>query len=359
MSQNSQRQYKADPYRAARKPPSPDGYYDSPPTVNSDQFHSRSPSESSTSKLANTITGTINQDPYAPTSHIKKKKYKPATPAMDGEKRANSYLPYSNHSRNPYDPVEPIYLDRDDDYLPSFNSPGQYQQRGSQQPVGSILQDNIIMDMMNDHHNINDDTYETKPHLEQILPPIKKKKWWTKYGLSGRRLVVIAFVFIIIVGVLTYFVWPRTPTLQFLDATLENGSQPTYNDTMLIANWNVSFTVYNNDNFIPTNIQNLAVSVIENGSGDVFGRGNSGHWMLKPKSQDQVINIPISIDFHRDATNQAIKTLANACKIKEVDSANAPKQSLSITFEIVYYVAGIVWHPVARVSPTTYFDCPS
>lgn len=342
------------------------GYYDSP-SLNSDQYHSRSPSESSTSKLATTAINTAaidQQDPYAPKSHHKKKKkYKPAsTVTTEGDKRANSYLPYSNHNRNPYDPVEPIYLEQDDDYLPSFNSPGQYQHNSVQRsrgPVGSILQDNIVMDMMSEHHNANDDDYETKPQLEHILPPVKKKKWWTKCGLTGRKLVIIVFVFIIIVGVISYFVWPRTPTLQYVDAGLVSGSESLINDTMMIANWNVNFTVLNNDNFIPTNIQNFAVNVIESSSGDIFGTGNSGHLMLKPRSQDQQITIPISINFQRDATNQAMKTLVSACQIKEVDSSASTRQSLSITFEIVYYIAGIVWHPVSRVSPSTYFDCPS
>ncbi|CAO3628388.1 unnamed protein product [Mucor fragilis] len=368
MSQSNRHSYKADPYRAARKPPSPDGYYDSP-SLHSDQYHSRSPSESSTSKLATptAATAAVNQDPYAPKSHHhkKKKKYKPSSAAMmEGEKRANSYLPYSNHNRNPYDPVEPIYLDQDDDYLPSFNSPGQYRSSSHQGrgPVGSILQDNIVMDMMSGHHPHNgDDDYETKQHLEQIqLPPIKKKKWYARCGGNGKKIVIIVFVFIIIVGVISYFVWPRTPTLQYLDAGLVDGTQPFYNDTLMVAEWNVNFTVINDDSFIPTNIQNLAVNVIENGSGDVFGKGNSGHLMLKARPKDrQTITIPISIYFQRDATNPAIKALLTACKIKEVDSANAPKQSLSLTFEIVYYIAGIVWHPVARVFPAAYFDCPS
>jgi len=190
------------------------------------------------------------------------------------------------------------------------------------------------MDMMSDHHHNNEDDYETKPHLEQMqLPPIKKKKWYTRCGGNGRKVVIIVFV---------------------------DGTQPLYNDTLVVAEWNVNFTVINEDSFIPTNIQNLAVNVIENGSGDVFGRGNSGHLMLKARPKDrQTITIPISINFQRDATNPAIKALLTACKIKEVDSANAPKQSLSLTFEIVYYIAGIVWHPVARVFPATYFDCPS
>lgn len=192
-----------------------------------------------------------------------------------------------------------------------------------------------------------------------LIPAVKKKKWWRKGGLIGKKLVFIVFIFIAVVAVIWYFVWPRTPTLQFLDAGLLNESTANYTSTSMVASWQVNFTVINSDNWIPTNIHNLAINVVEETTGVVFGSGNSGALKLSGRSIDQVISVPIQINFVRNADDATLKTLINACRIINRDiSSIAPKQTLEVKFSIVYYIAGIVWHPSASVAPQSYFQCP-
>lgn len=280
----------------------------------------------------------------------KKKKKQHNQYAEDTEKRANSYLPYSNHNRDPNQPNDPIYLD---DELPSFNQPGQ--------PVGSMLHDNIAMEMMeqDDFHNYNTAPHKNINSTVQPLAPMKKKRWWTRIGISGRKLVFFGFVFIVIVIIVWFFVWPRTPTLQYVAAYLEDN--PTMTNSSMQAVWQVNFTVLNQDNWIPTNIQNFAVSVIDTNTGTTFGSGNSNHLMLTGRSIDQMITIPIYIDYNSTgATDTTFQDLSSACSIVNQDLSSPHTQTLSVKFKFVYYIAGIVWHTVSTVAPTsTHFQCPT
>lgn len=263
-------------------------------------------------------------------------------------KRANSYLPYSNHHRDP-NHTESIYL-QDDNPM----------RRG---PVGSILQDNIVMDMMNHDSFYLEPTemkrQNTNSALIETLPPVKKKSWWTKCGISGKKLVFAVFIFIAVVAVIWYFVWPRTPTLQFVDVRLLNDTIANYTTTSMVASWQVDFRVLNDENWIPTNIQNLAINVVEQTTGVTFGSGNSGALRLDGRSSDRIITVPIDVNFVKSATDPTLKTLLYACGTINQDLSSAtPKQTLNVQFNILYYIAGIVWHPSASVSPQTYFQCP-
>jgi hypothetical protein len=264
--------------------------------------------------------------------------------------------------------VEPIYLEDDDS--PSNRNTMASSNNHHRGPVGSILQDNIVMDMIQDEElgsqynkpnnnsrNNHDDLLATK-EMMAATSPNKGRLWITKkLGISGRKLVFIVFGFIAIVVIIWYFMWPRTPTLSFLEAGLTSNAN--YSSTTMIANWNVNFTVNNQDNWIPTNINNFAVSVIDSSTGEIFGYGNSNHLSLKPRSIDQIITVPIYINFTRDPTNPTIIDLLNACSMINQDlSSPLPTQTLDISFSVVYYIAGIAWHTISTFSPTSYFQCP-
>ncbi|KAI9365923.1 hypothetical protein BD770DRAFT_82075 [Pilaira anomala] len=293
------------------------------------------------------------QDPYAPRQLEKKKKKKRNNPQQvdQPEKRANSYLPYTNHNRDPYS-VEPVYL-QEEDQLPNFNSPHSHNGRG---PVGSILQDNIVMDTINDESDYYDNHSDINKK-EQILPLSIKKSWWVRLGISGKKLVFSAFGTLAILVIIWYFVWPRTPTLAFLDAGLKSGG--VYTPTSMEAVWTVNFTVNNRDNWVPTNINNFAVNVLDGSTGEVFGSGNTNSLKLWPRSIDQTIKVDIYINFTRDATSQTLINLRDACTVINRDQGTPPaKQTLDIRFSVVYYIAGIIWNPVSTFSPLSYFQCP-
>ncbi|KAG1149226.1 hypothetical protein G6F37_004353 [Rhizopus arrhizus] len=326
-----------DPYKAVRKQPDCDGST----KYEQEDFSSESSITYLTTKQHKEYD--YVQDPY---NRQRNKAY------MESEKRANSYLPYSNHNRNPNRPAEPIYLDED---LPSFRQPGQYG------PVGSILQDNIVMDMM-EQDGLNSSNLPLRKNINASMQPFenaKKKRWWTRLGISGRKVVFVMFSFIVFVVLAWYFVWPRVPTLQYVGAYLDDN--PTMTNVSMEAVWKVNFTVLNQDNWIPTNIQNLAVSVFDANTGVTFGRGNSNQLTLRPRSIDQAVTIPIHINYTASNPNDpTFQDLSSSCSIVNQDLSSPPKETFDIKFKIVYYIAGIIWHTAAIVAPTTtYFQCPT
>lgn len=229
------------------------------------------------------------------------------------------------------------------DELPSFNQPGQ--------------QETIAMELMDPDGLYNPNSASLKNNPPPIQPS-SEKKGWRRLGCSGRKLVFVGFAFVIAVIIVWYFVWPRTPTLQYVATSLEGDSILT--DDTMEALWKVNFTVLNQENFVPTSMQKFAVSVMDANTGVTFGEGNSNYLMLRGRSIDQVITIPIYINYTSSgSTDATFKDLTAACSAANQAASSSPK-SLNVKFKIVYYISGIVWHTVSTVSPmTSYFQCPT
>ncbi|KAI8388481.1 uncharacterized protein BYT42DRAFT_560229 [Radiomyces spectabilis] len=354
-----------DPYRAVRKPPSPDSSESTGIPMDSDFMHSRTASDSSTSRLATGVSESAknqgdvynnydyyDQDPYAvPARGHQKRQHRKR---KDEGQRANSYLPYSHHRRNPYGAHEPVYLE--EERLPSFISPDR------DGPVGSILQDNIIMDTV-DHLDPIDETQKSHQLLEP-LPSGKKKRRWC--GLRRRTIVYVAFVFIVIVAVIWYFVWPRVPTLQFLDADLREeppakGPPPNFE---VHLKWNISMTTDNSENWVPTHIKALTVEVFDDNTQEKIGTGSSGPLVLAAKKSQ---TIPMNIDIDYGPKRQATDTyndLLGACYISKQstvpeDQENLKQQKLNVIFRVTYHIAGFAWTTTASVKPANGFACPT
>ncbi|KAI9259319.1 hypothetical protein BY458DRAFT_517455 [Sporodiniella umbellata] len=316
-----------DPYRVTKKLVTPDGSY---------KFDSEAHSESSSFQAAEYVS---EQDPYMPQRVDKK--------GMAGSKRANSYLPYSHHGGEAPVSAEGVYLEEE---LPSF-----------ERPAGSLLHDTIAMTMMEPDDGYHGQTAAHK-NIHTAVPSLiamKKKRWWTRVGISGRKLVFFGFLLIIVVILIWFFVWPRVPTLQYTAVDLD--SAPTMTNSSIQAVWRVNFTVLNGDNWIPTRIQNFAVQAIDTNTEVPFGWGDSGRLMLTGQSIDQVITIPVHINYTSlNPADATFQHLSSACSIVNQDLASPHTQTLGVKFKIVYSIAGIVWHPVSFVSPaTTHFQCPT
>ncbi|KAI7862022.1 hypothetical protein BDF14DRAFT_186456 [Spinellus fusiger] len=333
-----------DPYRAARKAPSP-------------------ASDSSTSRLASASHPVANysphddyeyqeEDPYAIAPRYnpgEKKRHRKRDPA---EQRANSYLPYSHHKRDPYAPSEPIYLEEDN--LPSFNSPGK------DGAVGSILQDNIAMDMVDQNPPRSAGRNKSLQHLEP-LPEIKRKKRRC-CGLSRRTAVYTVFALCVVTAVVCYFVWPRIPVLRLLDSGL-NGSANSFITTNatyeLDADWLVNMTVDNTANWVPTRVNDFAVKIIDMNSGQSFGKGNSGFLVVPPKGHITV-SIPMSIYYKAwSPTDITWQDLYTACGPQKQNPMPEEQISLNVRFEVTYYIAGMIGTQVASVVPSNGFACPT
>ncbi|KAI9281533.1 hypothetical protein BY458DRAFT_469062 [Sporodiniella umbellata] len=260
------------------------------------------------------------------------------------DQRAYSYLPYSHHSRDPSRPIEPVYMDED---LLSIHSPGQ------QGPVGSLLQDNIGMEP-------TEVLPPPCPALDfRAAAPAKRKRGYIRSEWNLRKLILLGFVLASLVSVTWYFVWPRIPTLEYAGAYLDE--HPTLTNISMSSVWNVNFTVLNNENWIPTHIHNLAVSAVDSSTGVTLGHGNSHSLTLIPKSINQVITVPIHINYTaKSLQDPTFQDLSSSCSIVNQDLSSPSKQTFDVNFHILFSIQGIVWHPLLIVNPSNmYFQCPT
>ncbi|KAF7722871.1 hypothetical protein EC973_002632 [Apophysomyces ossiformis] len=359
-----------DPYRTTRKTSTPDPYDPHNGYYEADESHSRTASDSSTSRLATSSGALRNQrdmyneydyydeDPYAipprqPHNEKHRRHHKNRSPP-----RANSYLPYSHYRHDSHNKTEPISL-LEDEYLPSFNSPG----KGG---VGSILQDNIAMDMVEQPSRMpvarNNREQSTEP-----LPEIKKKKRRC-CGLPPRTTVFVVFAFVLVVVVIWYFVWPRLPSLTYLDSELSSDAKftPTSNNETvgtygMEAQWIVNMTAHNRENWVPTHISNFEMQVNDKSTGRPIGRGNSGSLVL-PGRQDSMVSFSVDINYYTEKSNDpTFMDLYSSCFLKSQDPNPQQQQpvALQLEFLITYHIAGIAWTSKASVVPQKGVRCPS
>ncbi|KAG0169779.1 hypothetical protein DFQ28_002922 [Apophysomyces sp. BC1034] len=361
----------SDPYRTVRKTSTPDSYDSYNGYYEPEESHSRTASDSSTSRLATnngvhrnqrdmyTENDYYDEDPYAippRQNHGEKqrKQHKSRNPP-----RANSYLPYSHYRQDSHNKAEPISL-LEDEHLPSFASPG----RGG---AGSILQDNIAMDTVDQSSRIRSTPYNGGQPI-QPLPEIKKKGRRC-LGLPGRTAVFIAFAFVLVVIVVWYFVWPRVPSLIYLDAELrsdKNQFTPASNNVSngiygMEGQWVVNMTANNHDNWVPLRISDLDIQVNDKTTGMRIGYGKSGSLVL-PGRQDCPVSFMVDISYFTTVQNDAtFVDLFTACGVKNQDPTPQQQQpiALQLEFLVTYHISGIAWTTRASVVPSRGVRCPT
>ncbi|KAG2227139.1 hypothetical protein INT45_003869, partial [Circinella minor] len=371
----------SDPYRAVRKSTTPE----------SEAFHSRTESDSSTSRLApNLPPSSKNKKSSNNNKHYHSNKqqrhgsyydpYDPyAVPARNqqqypmlstGEKsfqseeqRANSYLPYSHHDRgDPFATPDPVYIEEEN--LPSFVSP-------SKGGVGSLLQDNIALDSVSEQQR----SFQQQHHHQNLaaigegnngeLPEIKRRKKKRRCcGLHRRTVVFVVFVFVILVAVAWYFVWPRWANgIEYRGASWPDGYDLVAQDNVIKAVWNVSFTVDNSKNWVPTHVKNYEVKVQDMSTGKQIGEGSTGSMVLSRDSFipiDVILNIDYSASDPNDATLQSLGSscTAHAENPGPVVTINGTQSSsLNLAFQITQRITGLVGSAASTVRPSS-FQCP-
>ncbi|KAI9496321.1 hypothetical protein BDB00DRAFT_785743 [Zychaea mexicana] len=353
----------ADPYRAARKSATPD-------SVESEAIHSRTGSDSSTSRLAPGLPSHTNNahnkkksskhhqhrsyydpyDPYAvpPRSQQQQQEY-PTTAitmavgaekyrsSMDSQQRANSYLPYSHHDRgDPFATPDPVYIEEEN--LPSFVSPSK------DGGVGSLLQDNIAMDSVSEQQHRS-----FQQHNE---------------GLAA---VFGTFVFVIIVAIVWYFVWPRFANAIVLNgADWADGVELVKVDNVFQGAWNVTFTVDNSENWVPTRISNFEIRAADMSTGKQIGTGSTGSMVLPGRQSMLDINVIVDIDYSSSKSDDTTLQNLVACSIKAqnpgtVTPYNGTMTTGGTSFNVVFYVkqqiSGITWERTSSVRESA-FQCP-
>ncbi|KAI7901373.1 uncharacterized protein BX663DRAFT_456854 [Cokeromyces recurvatus] len=333
-----------DPYRIAKKNQHLDSFSDG--TV-SDVIHSRTASDSSTSRLyANAIpfsTSNKYEDPYAKTQH---KKWRTVN-----NDRANSYLPYSHHARDPNQKSEPIYIE---EYAaPASTTLG----------IGSMLHDGMPPDSLNNQASQQGNDLEFTDKMMN-LPDIDKRRRKRKRicGLRYRTAASILFLLFVVVIIVWYFVWPRIPVLSLNDVDNIGSIQVITNSTKksLSANWLMNMTADNTNNWVPTRIQYIDMTISDDNTDASFGTGTSGFLVL-PAKKKSFITIPMSIYYASDIANDTtFQDLYNACGVQV--TSNMPfdnKQDvLNITIHIAIQISGFAW-TTRRHIPYYDLSCPT
>ncbi|KAI9266473.1 hypothetical protein BDA99DRAFT_535903 [Phascolomyces articulosus] len=364
------RRYIDDPYRVARRGDSGTDF-DEIISVSpgSDIAHSRSASDSSTRKLTSTptpipIRDYYEDDPYARPINSDTKRNSKLGYLERITERANSYLPYSHHQRDPNAPITPIYIED----TPSVIGASDKDRTISIQPE---LNNNNNNNNQNHHDGATPSMtarvmggYTTSPLTgaegDQIeFSKRKTRRRWC--GLRKRIITFFIFLFCAAIALIWYFVWPRVPQLMFEDVDGPSYYHVNNNDTQQVyfnASWILNMTADNNANWIPTHIRDMAVTVFYRPTNQPFGHGNSGSFQLSPRSF-QIVEIPISIYILVDSNDPTYVAVANACGPRDnAPSLPTTENSFNIDFLVDISISGIAWSTTKNVSVPQGFACP-
>ncbi|ORZ20669.1 hypothetical protein BCR42DRAFT_409250 [Absidia repens] len=340
-----------DPYRRHKSQPSD--------TTTSDQeaIHSRTVSDTSTSRLAAngvpyihhfpSSSGELDDDPFAMSrapnhtfsgttdnsNDISHKTIPQLTP-LESYQRANSYLPYSHHQRNPAQSMTPIYIEDD--------------KQNTMQGVGSMLQDNLNVDMAQ-----NEPRRSARNHKQQQ----QRRRYC---GLTLRMWLILVVSFSVVFFLLMFFLIPRMPTVSFSSADTKQNQVWSPDKTALTAQWYVSMTV-DNPNWIPTRLQKMMVSIEDTDTHKQIGTGMASPQWLSRRNKE-LIRLPINIAYSSavNTTDETITDLFVICGPRRQSSGPALVQPelFNITLQIDLSVQGVPWSTHTTLVPPHGIQCP-
>lgn len=264
--------------------------------------------------------------------------------------RANSYLPYSHHQRDPLAPVAPIYIE---------------------ERANSFLTDkDRTISLQPEHTDILTATSDRRPfHALQQPPPDlpftvkrKRKSCWRR----RHAIIAIAILVVAIIAVIWYFVWPRVPSFQVAGAD-DIGTTPTISkDTGLYnTTWLLILSVDNTANWVPTRIENLAVTVVDRNTSQPFGHGNSGSLVLSPRAK-QTVNVTMDIYYQKSSeSDQTFYDLYNSCSnfkeygsvVPVIDGESDKLPAFDFTLDV--QISGIAWKTSVGAPTPKGFTCPT
>lgn len=305
-----------------------------------DAAHSRTASDSSTSRLYTGVINEYHEDPYA-----NKKKNRVI------EDRANSYLPYSHHERDPHQKSEPIYIEE-------YSAPA-----STTLGMGSMLHDTMA-----DHLNASLPPAKSSPHTHHHLDDKfvhlskERRKPKTLCGLRYRTIAFILFLISAIIAIIWYFVWPRIPNLALDDIDNVGTIQVVTNTTTksMSTEWALNMTVDNTANWVPTRIQNIDLSIVDDRTNQIFGNGTTG-WITLPPRKKSIVPMYLNVYYEsKNENDTTFQDLYNACGVQV--NSNMPFEALqgvlNVTLSVTFHIAGIVW-PTTKLMRMNGLVCPT
>lgn len=360
-----------DPYRIIKKSPRIGSISDNGSEF--DAVHSRSASDSSTTRLLHTGVSTLpsltsnaefHDDPYA-----SKKKWRSSATSSHlqqlqqqqqlQDERANSYLPYSHHKRDPNQKNEPIYIEE-------YSAPA-----STTLGMGSMLQDSMTDQIIRggggngsyqpdriedpNHHNITD-------KMVNLQSEMKKKKRQRKRccGFTYRTVAFSVSAFLVILALVIFFVWPRIPDLKLID--VDNISSIAINRTTKSYStlWNLNITADNHANWVPTRISSIDFTFVDNETEEHFGNVTAGAMVLPPRA-DTAFNVTMPIYYESSKVNDTtFQNLYDACGVQVTSNTPSETQQdkLNVTLYVTYHIAGIAW-PTRKQMKLNDLVCPT
>jgi hypothetical protein len=204
-------------------------------------------------------------------------------------------------------------------------------------------------------------------------------------GFGRRGWVFCTFISLVIVVLITSFLWPRTPLMRIEGASLISAAKITETrQGVMVGNvafgseWLVNITVDNRQNHVPTRLVQVQVLAKDALTGLVIGKGlhnddpNPEHIVLAPNTIS-TIQIPIRVDYQaRDSTDTTFVDLTKAClPQQQVNALNSSpnnsaspnqREALPLHFWITLHFFGLDWlnyKPTVIATPATGgFACP-
>ncbi|CAO3591630.1 unnamed protein product [Absidia cylindrospora] len=271
----------------------------------------------------------------------------PPMTLLESYQRANSYLPYSHHQRDPAQSITPIYIEDD--------------KQNTMQGVGSMLQDNLNVDInepRRSERNIpkpysEKDDMETQQHKQQQ----QRRRYC---GLTLRMWLILVVSFSVVFFLLMFFLIPRMPTVAFSSADTTQYQVWSPDKTALTAQWYVSMTI-DNPNWIPTRLQKMMVSIEDTDTHKQIGTGMASPQWLSPRDKE-LIRLPINIAYSSavNTTDETITDLFAICGPRRQDSGPALVQTelFNITLQIDLSVQGVPWSTHTTLVPPHGIQCP-
>ncbi|KAI7857732.1 hypothetical protein BDC45DRAFT_566180 [Circinella umbellata] len=215
----------------------------------------------------------------------------------------------------------------------------------------------------------------------------KERKQRTEPRKCGRRGWVFgSFIFMILLIITGYLLWPRTPLMRIEGASLLSPAHITEtHQGVMVGNvafesqWLVNITVDNRENRVPTRFTQIDVLAKDALTGLVIGKNNSTDHKVSsehtlPANTISTIQLPITLDYQaRDDRDTTFATLKKACtqqppkthhdsKTNQTITEQPGRESLQLHFWITLHVFGLDllgYKPTLIATPATGgFACP-
>ncbi|CAO3598177.1 unnamed protein product [Absidia cylindrospora] len=184
------------------------------------------------------------------------------------------------------------------------------------------------------------------------------------FGLGRKKLVAIGFVFLALVVLVWYFVWPRAFEMDLIETQVYGNTSYAFqsNDNGVPSGfqgvWNVSMQADNKANWVPTQVQRLDLVIYDHNTGGKIANATSGSFVLGVKEKRHIF-FAATIDFReRQPGDQTLQDLTQACSTTPASGSKAPQYSLNLLFELTYHISGFIWTYQTRQTDAS-FLCPS